>query len=86
MFSSLAKGNVPIIKGQCQHDSRDVLQHNILKVCVCVCVCLFVHRMNVHVRFERMCLFNVCTFMCVCVRAQAREWMIEAYLMIITHL
>ena len=77
-FRVSQKGNVSIIKGQCQNDRRDFLQHNILKVCVCVCVCVFARRMNVHVRFECVCLFNVCTYMCVCVcvRAQAREWMI----------
>ena len=36
-FRVSQKGNVSIIKGQCQNDSRDFLQHNILKECVCVC-------------------------------------------------
>ena len=70
-FRVSQKGNVSIIKGQCQNDSRDFLQHNILKVCVCVCVRARARRMNVHVRCDRVCLFNVRTYMCVCVRADA---------------
>ena len=53
-----------------------------------MCVRARAGRMNVHVRCDRVCLFKVRTYMCVCVcvRAQAREWMIKENLMNITPL
>ena len=77
MFPSLAKKrNVSIIKGQGQNDSRDFLQHKILKVCVCVCVCVCVSVcVNDHVRFGPR-VFIQRMYIHVCARAQAREWMI----------
>ena len=57
-FRVSQKGNVSIIKGQCQNDSCDFLQHNILKVCVCVraCVCVCVC-VCVCAKYERPCAF-----------------------------